>query len=366
MNFEKPNIIPERNREDWKEEGFKYFKGELHTHSTYSNRQEMGGGKEDMVHSETRLLSYAEKLGLDFLYFSEHSSDPGNPQELEEDHPICQSLLKQQEKINEINKSNKYKIKAYQAVEANMLFNNEEKAVIDVPNSILNKMDLVVASRHRTNLPTTPENIKKIFLAAANNKEVDIIGHPYRYIEFYENDWRYFKKCFKNKEIGPKLQELEDKGDWDSIKQIIGKNEIKDEKMREYNALFNNLKKDYWDAWSEILQTMEDNNKGFEINLSSFDPNKEYFRTLLKKTTDYKKLKYSIVFDFHNFDQLERYDVKNNKNNNPEGIKNPARSKGVSRLLELIDLLKELKIGPERIINSSQENMEKFLEERNK
>ncbi|MDA3802872.1 MAG: hypothetical protein PF488_03175 [Patescibacteria group bacterium] len=357
MNFEKLDFNPEKRQEEWKEEVFKYFKGEMHAHSLYSNRQEMGGGKEGMVHSDERLLSYAEKLGLDFLCFSEHSSNPEDPKKLEENDPICESILKQQEKIREINEKDIYDLTAYQSVEANIMFDENGKAIVDMPDSVLSQLDLVVASRHKIDDKFEPEKIKESFLAATQNENVDIIGHPYRYIEFYENDWRYFKKYNQNKELGEELQEMENNSDWDSIKQIIGKNEPTTDKLREYNLLFNNLKEDYWNNWGEVLKSMEDNNKCFEINLSSFDPNKEYFKTLLKKTTEYKNLNYSIAYDFHNLGQLDKYKT----NHKVEGVKNPARAKGASRLLDLIELLKELNISPDRIINSSEDNFKKFI-----
>ena len=360
MNFETPNLNIENKEEEWKEKVFKYFKGEMHAHSLYSNRKEMGGGKESMVHSDERLLSYAEKLGLDFLCFSEHSSDPEAPKKLEENHPICQSLLKQQERIEEINESGKYDLTAYQSVEANIMFDDENKAIIDVPDSVLSKLDLVVASKHKIAGSKDPEMIKQSLLAASQNENVDIIGHPYRYIEFYENDWRYFKKYYKDKEISKELQELEDKSDWDSIKQIIGKKEATTDKLKEYNNLFSNLKENYWQSWDEVLSNMEKNNTCFEINLSSFDPSKEYFKTLLKKTTEYKNLNYSIAFDFHHLGQLDNYKNKAEL----AGVKNPARAKGINRLLELIDLFKELNIDSSSIINSSEENMKQFINSR--
>lgn len=356
------SISPEKGNKNWLEDIQQYYRGEVHSHSLYSSRSEVDGVKEKMVHSLRRLLSYAEKLGLEFVFFSEHSSNPGSPKKLSEKHPICQSFLKQKNEIDEINASGKYKTQAFQAVEANIMFDEDGKAIIDVPDSILSQIDLVIASRHKIDNKLEPEKIKESLLSAIDNPNIDVIGHPYRNIEFYENDWNYFKKYYQNdKTIGPELKKLEENQAWDKIKQIIGKNEIKEPKMKEYNILFNELKSKYWDAWEEVLKKMEEKGKCFEINLSTFNPVKEYYINLLKRASKYKELKYSITFDFHHLGQLDSYNNKNYSIRAPEEIKNPARAKGVERILELIKLFKKLNISPEKIINSSSENLKMFI-----
>lgn len=363
MKFEKNSFNNlEKEKKEWLEDIWLYYKGETHSHSLHSNRLEEDGSKEKMVHSSRRLLSYAEKLGLEFVFFSEHSSDPDSPKKLSENHPICQSLLKQKQEVDEINESEKYETQAFQAVEVNIMFDENGEAVVDVPDSILSQIDLVIASRHKIDDKLEPEKIKDSLFSAINNPNIHVIGHPYRHIEFYQNDWNYFKKYYQNDEvIGSVLKKLEENQDWDKIKQIIGKIEAKDPKMKEYNLLFNELKKRYWDSWEEVLKKMEEKGKCFEINLSSFNPVKEYYISLLKKASKYKDLKYSITFDFHHLGQLENYKNKDFFSTTPEEIKNPSRAKGVQRILELIKLLKSLNIDPEKIINSSNDNIKKFI-----
>ena len=368
MNLEKALNIESKDKkaETWLERVRKYYRGDFHSHSLRSSRTDIDGSKEKMVHSDSRLIQYANKLGFDFLSFSEHSSNPGNPKKLSPEHPICQSLLNQKARVEEINNSEKYKTKAYSAVEANIFFDNDE-AVIDVPNSVLSQLDLVVASRHSISDKLEPKKIKESFLMAVNNPEVDIIGHPYRGIEFYENDWNYFKKYYRQDDkIGAELESLEKNKDWNKIKQIIGKKEVEDESVRNYKTLFDNLKNEYWDVWEEILKAMEKNGKCFEINLSSFNPGKEYYITLLNKAAKYQGLNFSITFDFHNLGQLDSYDNKNFVSEVPSDIKNPARAKGVQRMLQLIDLLESNNISSDRIVNSSVLNLEKFMNSRNK
>lgn len=362
MNFETgPNIETQTKEETWLERVRKYYQGDFHAHSLRSSREEIDGSRERMVHGDSRLMQYADKLGLDFVFFSEHSSSPGNPKKLSPDHPICQSLLDQKERVDDINKSGKYRPKAFSAVEANIFFDNN-KPTVDVPDSVLSQLDLVIASRHAIADKLEPKKIKESFLGAINNSQVDIIGHPYRGIEFYENDWNYFKKYYRqDKEISEELEALEKNKEWDKIKQIIGKKEADDEGMANYHLMFTSLKSEYWDAWEDILQAMEEKGKCFELNLSSFNPGKEFYKTLLSKAAKYKNLNFSITYDFHNLGQLDNYDNKDYDNDVPDDIKNPARGKGVQRLLQLITLLESNNIGTDRIVNSSVENLEKFI-----
>lgn len=368
MNFEKQLKPDNKNneKEGWLAKLREYYQGDYHAHTHSSSREELDGGKEGMVHSEIRLLQYAEKLGFDFIFFSEHSSDPGNPKRLSEDHPICQSLLAEKDRLAEINQTAKHQPQAYSAVEANIFF-NEGEATVDVPDSVLVQLDLVVASRHVIADKLEPKKIKESMLAAINNPHVDVIGHPYRSIELYEHDWNYFKKYYRKDEaISQELEALEKSNDWGKIKMIIGKTQPEGEAMKKYSQLFKALKKEYFDAWDDILAAMEVKGTAFEINLSSFRPDKEYYQTLLKKTTKYSKLNYSITFDFHHLGQLDSYDNRNYQAEKPSEIKHPARAKGAQRILELIALLEENGIGKDRIINSSLANLNKFLSARGK
>ena len=187
--------------------------------------------------------------------------------------------------------------------------------------------------------------------------------HPYRHIEFYEHDWRYFKKYWrKDVTIEQKLIKLEKGAKWDEIKQIIGKKELTegDEQTKELNRDFVELKKEYWQVWDEMLQAMEQKGKVFEINLSSFYPQKEFYCTLLEQAAKYKKLNFSIAYDFHTLEQRQPQDIVVGV----PGVKNPGRAARIQSLLDLIDLLGELGIDKSRIINSSEERLEKFIEQR--
>ncbi len=232
--------------------------------------------------------------------------------------------------------------------------------MIDLPEEVLAKLDLVIASRHAIANQYEPAKIKESLLAAIDNPAVDIIGHPYRHIEFYEHDWRYFKKYWQNKDKDKcqRLLELERAEDWNSIKKIIGKLPPDGDKEIEKFALdFRNLKRDYWQAWEEILSAMEKKGKAFEINLSTFLPQKEFYCTLLAKAARYKKLKFSIAYDFHTLDQGQSQD----KTPDVPEVKNPGRAGRIQRLLDLIKLLEKFNIDKSRLVNSSAESLNNFI-----
>ncbi len=363
---EKFNVpkLEEKEEPKWLEKIRRYYSGEMHSHSSRSDRSELGGVEDGILHRDERLLLYAEKLGLDFVVFSEHASNPGKPEELSDDHQICESLLAQQNEIDEINNSGKYKPKAFSSVEASVLFSENGEAVLDVPNSVLSKMDIVVASRHGIDHQRDPEQIEKSLLAIIKNEDVDIVGHPYRYIEFYENDWNYFKKYYrKDPDIYQELSLMEKNKQGDSIKQIIGKTPVTDiGRIAELNEKFTKLKNEYDQMWDNVLLEMEEQGKAFEINLNVFDPKKSFYKDLLKKAVSFSDLNFTIAFDFHNLSQAKKF--KEEPQEKLSEIKNPGRRKAVQRLLNLVDLLEELGLSEDRVVNSSSENFKKFLKQR--
>jgi histidinol phosphatase-like PHP family hydrolase len=345
----------------------KYYRGDTHWHSFDSNRSKLGGVDEGRVHRNTRLLQYAEKLGLEFVVFSEHSSNPGNPRELDEQDEICQALLREQEEVNDLNKRG-HGPKAYSAVEANIFFNEDGEAVIDVPDSVLEKKDLVIASRHGIESSRDPEKIKESLLVAINNPNVDIIGHPYRNIEFYPHDFSYFKKYYREKDPQAYnlVVEMEKTEDWDKIKKIIGKKDIKkgesnEDILNDLNKNFTELESKYWESWDEILDAMEKEEKIFEINLNVFTPSKSFYKKILEEASKRSGLKFSIVFDFHNLSQAKNFKDKDLENKPIPGAKSPAQKKASQKMLDLVDLLESLNISPDRIINSSKNSFSEFI-----
>ncbi len=358
------------NKEFWRlREKIKgYYQLDIHVHSLESNRGDQPEGRNEsgVLHRDRRLLTYAQLLGLKGICFAEHSSDPGQPTKLAADHPICQKLLDFAKRVKALNQSGNYKIKAYAGVEVNIFFDNGEP-VLDVPAEILKEMDLVVASRHAIDNQRDPEAIRRSLLAAVNTEEVDVIGHPYRYIEFYPHDFNYFLKWSRDNDQGTfqALSEMKENQDWDSVKEVIGKKEPSRDLTKRLAQKFKRLEQRYWQAWDGILDAMEEKGKVFEINLSSFLPTKSFYQILLKRASQRPNLKFSIVFDFHNLAHLNKIKSKDLRTPKP-AIKSITRVKAMQRLNDLIDLLKDFNIGPERIINSSAQNFFIFLENKKK
>lgn len=280
-------------------------------------------------------MKYYQDLGSEFVAFSDHASKPGKPEELKYEDKISQDLLSQTEEIKNINREGKFNIAAFSSVEANILFNDNEKAVIDLPIEVLKKLDLVIASRHAIKNEKDINNIKDSLLSAINNPYVDVIGHPDRYIRLNQG--------------------VTDKGDPCS-------SEV------------------YWGTWNEILDEVNKNGKAFEINFNN-PPTDE----LLEMAAN-KGIKFILNYDAHDFNQYKKGipEADKAKKKWAEGeaksedleilqkykldrLTSGPGIKAISRLVKFIKKLEKLEVSPERIINSSRENMINFLtKDRNK
>jgi histidinol phosphatase-like PHP family hydrolase len=312
--MEKFEIKKPENDESWKEKIHKIYQGETHLHSKASNRP--GGAEDKNLHFDYRQLDFAEKLGHKFVVFSEHASNPGKPEVLDEDSELCRSILRQRESVSALNDSGKYKARAYSAVEASILFKDGE-AVLDVPDDVSEKLDVVIASRHAIEDQEDLEKIKASLMAAIDNPEVDIIGHPYRYAAFHKHDWRFFRKNWAIRKRGCDPEEAgmmerinkdaEESRDKSVIRQIIGKEKPADSLAEDLHREFTGLYAAYWRNWDEIFEALEKKGKALEINLNNFEPTGEFYREFIARAAKHANLKFSIAFDFHNLKQLEKY-----------------------------------------------------------
>lgn len=347
----------------------KYYAGEVHCHSKLSDRKDMGGNKEVGVLSACLVATYASLLGLDFLVFTEHASNTRAPHRLPYDHPICQSLLIQRDLNDDLRR--RIVLGIYSGVEASIVPTENGSCFLDVPDSILKEMDIVIASRHGfLHGEKDPEMIKKSLMAAILNPYVRIIGHPLRHIEFYPHSWDYFLEYLKNINSRDSVEFLQlahdtakESGDWRFVKVVIGKRDLQKGETHiysKYNRDFERLQAEYWQVWDEVLKAMVKYCKVFEINLNSFLPHKNFFQIFMEKAAAYDDLQFSISFDFHNIKQ-QRYMVKHNDNVEIEGVMSKSRARAIKRLLDLIDLFEKNGVGPDRIINSSKERFESFL-----
>lgn len=326
----------------------KWWRGDAHTHSIESTRPEFGY-LEGTYHI-LEILDYYEKLGLEFTCFTEHASKPGNPEKQDENSPICQSLLSETKKINEINK-NKRSICGLSGVETNIFFDENNDPIVDIPNEVLGELDFVIGSRHAIKNEKNPDEIKRSLLAALDNP-IDALGHPDR------------NTRLDDREISKKKADLLSSG----IDEASANKEI------------SNYWEEYWGIWPEILEKMAEKNVAFEINLNNPPAIK------LVEMAAKSGVKFFINYDAHDFNQYKKEETEITKNaekskrnwvegketdqdiNNIEKYKEERLQSGpgfrsIFRLARWTQILEHYEVTPERVINSSRNNLLRFLVE---
>lgn len=334
--------IEQRNKEQYGEKErkktlsqyiLKWWRGDAHTHSKESTREDYGYA--EGVYGIKEILDYYKKIGLEFACFAEHASKPGAPSKQSAESPVCQSLLKEAREIAEINKERGGDIAGLSSVEANIMFDENGEPILDIPEEVLQKLDIVIASRHAIADEKEPRAIKKSLIAAINNKSIDVIGHPDRYA----------------RKDGDQPQEY-----WD----------------------------EYYGAWEEIAEEMARQGKAFEINLNN-PPDEKLLEIAIEAG-----LKFFINFDAHDFGQYKKDEAEIIKKG--EAAKNRwakgemaaddeeildqykdyrlSEGPGVRPILKLVRIIKKLEkagVTPGKVINSSRDRLLEFLtEERGK
>jgi histidinol phosphatase-like PHP family hydrolase len=252
-------------------------------------------------------------------------------------------------------------------------------------------LDYVIASQHTTYKDKNFKNIKEAILYAINNPEVDVIGHPDEYIGL-KNNWDLFRENFKEAdEFHKKMTEFQkDKKKnndelekmYKFIRMVIGKDKIegenlKNEELSKFRGEFEKMSIPYWEMWEEILTAMAEKGKAFEINLKSPPDDK-----LLEMAAS-KNIKFMLNFDTHDFSQFKqetdfikrgksakrrwaRGDAKDEDMEALEKYKEASLTSGpgfmaIRRLVKTIIKLEGWGVTPDRIVNSSRENMINFL-----
>ena len=228
----------------------RYLTGLSHTHTDLSSRE--GLGYTESTYTLEEWMAYAEKLGLGFVCFNDHSTPSPRPQIQAHGSDLCRSLENQIAQIEGMNRSkNGEGCVAFSGVEANIVFDGDQPA-IDLPQATLGKLDLVIASRHMIDRERDLGSIRESLLFAIEHPDVDVIGHP-------------------------------DRNTWDKKRQG------EETYQREYYAM-----------WQEVVTAMVRNGKAFEINLNAA-PDPRIVRMAAEAGVSF-----SIGYDAHEFTQYRR------------------------------------------------------------
>lgn len=184
----------------------KDIRGDLHTHTTYS----------DGHSTLNEMVKAAENLGWEYIGISDHSKSAFQANGMSEE-----VLSKQIAEICKLNKSKKFSSYVFAGLECDILKNGK----LDFPDSVLKKLDYVIASVHsslsldekamtarlikaienpyttivghvtgRLLLQREPYKVnltKVIDACIANKKIMELNGHPRR----LDMDWRYWHKA---------------------------------------------------------------------------------------------------------------------------------------------------------------------------
>lgn len=136
----------------------KDVKGDLQMHSVYSDGNE----------TIQKMAEEGRKLGYQYIAITDHAESlkvAGGIGEKE--------ILKQFAEIEKINHRLLPHFRILKGIEVNILANGN----LDLPDEILKKFDIVVASLH-SSLDAPKEKITERLIKATENPNIDIIGHP--------------------------------------------------------------------------------------------------------------------------------------------------------------------------------------------
>lgn len=122
----------------------------------------------DGENSIEEMAAEAEKLGYEYIAVTDHTSHIGVTQGLDADE--AQSYIK---KIDEFNKNDHYKIHVLKGIEVDIL----KDGSLDLPDDILQQMDIVLASVH-SNFQLDEEEQTSRIIKALENPNVNVLAHP--------------------------------------------------------------------------------------------------------------------------------------------------------------------------------------------
>jgi DNA polymerase (family 10) len=133
------------------------IKGDLHVHSKWS----------DGSHGFEELVEAARKRGYEYIAITDHSKGLGIAKGL-----TAERLMEQKKEIDKINK----RLKGFKLI-AGIEVDIKSDGNMDLPDDVLKKMDIVVASIH-SGFRQNREKITKRLISALRNPYVSVIAHP--------------------------------------------------------------------------------------------------------------------------------------------------------------------------------------------
>jgi len=180
----------------------KYMAGDSHEHTVFSNpatRHEADYTFEQVFNYIKEEINEGESQ-IQFVVFAEHPSDAGKPELVD-----GQALLEHQQQIKIFNEAQESGPKLISGVESSII---SADGALDVPDEVLAQMELVIASKHdlksafpEQNGKPSPEQLTNVYLNLMNNPNVDVIGHPNRYVGYDalgQMDWPKLFETSKN------------------------------------------------------------------------------------------------------------------------------------------------------------------------
>lgn len=264
-----------------------WFAGDAHVHSLASTRSQWAGADRDAegIFSMEELQAFAERLGLTFLAFTEHASDPACPERLAEADTISLMLSTSPEFVERLNRHAQSPVTLFSGVEASIVRGEDGLYALDVPDSVLSRLDVVIASRHfiDSRWEKSPEEVYDSLSFAAEHPLVRIIGHPDRHLMAL-HDWkavcvadrtaRRFDEETERFKRHPRRYAAALEHRYELIRQVVGREPITTEgqdgeKVRRWHETYVQLRAEYLELWDAIFDVMRSNRTAFEINLTS-------------------------------------------------------------------------------------------------
>ncbi len=402
-----PEDVLEKQRErHGREDGLskkilEWWKGDTHTHSSASSREDFGHA--EGIYDVREMMAYYRGLGLEFVALTEHASNPQQPEAQTMESPVVQSLLAEAQAVREANETSDGEVAALSGVESSILFDENGEPTLDVPDEALDQLDVVIGSRHGIAKERNLDAIRASLLFAAEHPHVDVLGHMDRNIRM-DYSWDLLRANMpevdafhqtmaakqKEKAQAPAEEQAAIETELQTmyllIKKVIGRiplaaGDKQDERLPAWRSAFQQTEERYWQTMQETVDAMARNGKAMEINLNA--PPSQRLVAMAAEAG----IPFFLNFDAHDFSQFQREKTDLHRASKtakeqwanaelPEEELETLRQykldrlthgpgvRAIARLARWIQRLEGLGVTPDRVVNSSRENLLSFLTER--